>query len=95
MASMVAEYEQKLKPIFSAIGLDCLFGSNESIEALVTGSLRTNWVQCVGDFAGLAPIIAQFVSDIIKKDLNACIQDLTKLLGQVGNIIKDCFASLQ
>lgn len=84
MASMLAEYE-KLKPIFSSLKTDCLFGLGSS------SLLTVNWVLCISDFAALAPTIAQFVDDIIKKNLPGCIGDLTKMLGQINPIIKDCF----
>lgn len=84
MSSMLAEYE-KLKPIFSSLKTDCLFGLGLSV------TLTVNWVLCISDFAALAPTIAQFVEDILKKNLTGCIGDLTKMLGQINPIIKDCF----
>ena len=84
MSSMLAEFE-KLKPIFSSLKTDCLFGLGLST------TLTVNWVLCISDFAALAPIITQFVEDIIQKNLPGCVGDLTKMLGQINPIIKDCF----
>lgn len=87
METLLAEYENKLKPIFASLKTDCLFG----LEA--TENLGTNWVACIGDFASLAPTIADLVQNIIAKNLPGCIGDLTKILGEIQPILKDCFSA--
>ena len=83
MSSMLAEFE-KLKPIFASLKSDCLFGLG------LSHNLTVNWVLCISDLEGLAPIITQFVEDILQMNLPGCIGDLTKMSGQINPIIKDC-----
>lgn len=72
------EYEGKLKPIISSLKENCW-------------GFRTEWLLCWTDFSTESMLLAYLMSDLLKKDVEACLKDLNKVLDRLDPILKDCF----